>query len=270
VHKFICKTCGVQFPPSARPPDRCLICDDERQYIGYGGQEWTTLPEMVQEGYENLVRETDPGVYSVWTSPRFAIGQRILLVQTPHGNFMWDSISFVDGPSVDAVRELGGVHGICMSHPHFYASSVEWSEAFGGAPLYIPEADREYWVRTDAPVQWWSGTREVWPGLTLVQVGGHFDGSAVLHWADGAGGKGAIFTGDSISVVADRHWVTFMRSYPNYIPLPPPAVRGITEALAPFEFDRVYGGWFGNDVRENGKESVRRSAERYLRWTGGG
>ena len=269
MQKFICKTCGVQYPPSEQPPARCLICDDERQYVGYGGQQWTDLHELRQEGYENLVRETDPGVYSIWTRPRLAIGQRIVLFQTPHGNFMWDSITHIDSATIDAVNEIGGIQGISVSHPHFYSSIVEWSEAFGGAPVYIPEADREYWVRTDVQPEWWSGTREVWPGLTLVQVGGHFDGSAVVHWDEGADGRGAIATGDSLSVVADKRWVTFMRSYPNYIPLPPPAVRGIVEALEPLEFDRIYGGWFGNDVREDGKESVRRSAERYIRWSGG-
>ena len=105
--------------------------------------------------------------------------------------------------------------------------------------------------------------------MTVVQVGGHFDGSAVLHWAGGAEGRGALCTGDSISVAADPRWVTFMRSYPNYIPLPPAAVQGIVDAIEPYEFDRIYGGWLGNDVREGAKEAVRRSAERYIRWTQG-
>src|SRR6185369_15720534 len=104
------------------------------------------------------------------------------------------------------------------------------------APIYIPEVDREHFVRPDPAVAWWSGTLEVWPGLTLVQVGGHFEGSAVLHWADGAEGRGALFTGDSISVAQDARWVTFMRSYPNYIPLPPEAIRRIVAAVEPFEF----------------------------------
>jgi hypothetical protein len=102
------------------------------------------------------------------------------------------------------------------------------------------------------------------PGVTLVQCGGHFDGSAVLHWAAGAEGRGALLTGDSISVVADRSWVTFMRSYPNYIPLPATAVRGIVEAVRPYSFDRVYGGWWQNDIRGGAKEAVERSAERYI------
>jgi hypothetical protein len=70
-------------------------------------------------------------------------------------------------------------------------------------------------------------------------------------------------------VAQDRRWVTFMRSYPNYIPLPEPLVRGIVEALEPFEFDRIHGGWWETTVERDAKEAVRRSAERYIRWTNG-
>jgi hypothetical protein len=144
---------------------------------------------------------------------------------------------------------------------------IEWSHAFGGVPVHIPLADRDWVVRPDPAVDYYEGVREVWPGLHLIQVGGHFEGSGVLHWADGAGGRGALLTGDSISVAADRRFVTFMRSYPNYIPLPEEAIRRIVEAIAPFEFEHIYGGWLGNDVLSDGKGAVLRSAERYIAWT---
>ena len=47
MEKWICKTCGTQFPASEQPPGGCPICLDERQYVGYNGQEWTTLAQMV-------------------------------------------------------------------------------------------------------------------------------------------------------------------------------------------------------------------------------
>ena len=225
------------------------------------------MDELRASGRENRVIEADPGTVSIFTVPQVAIGQRTILVRTGGGNFLWDCISYLDEATVQALREMGGVQGISVSHPHFYASVGAWSQAFG-APIYIPESDRAYFVRTDVDVQWYSGRLELWPGLTLVQVGGHFEGSAVLHWADGADGRGALLTGDSISVASDQRWVTFMRSYPNYIPLPAADVRAIVAAVEPFEFDRINGGWFGNDVREDAKEAVRRSAERYIRWTG--
>ncbi len=268
MHAFICRTCGVQYPPSDKPPVSCLICEDERQYVGRGGQEWVT-PEQLREGnFANQIVPTDPGVTSIFTVPRIAIGQRAVLVTTEGGNFLWDSVSYLDDDTVAAVRELGGVQGISVSHPHFYAAVGAWSEAFG-APVYLPSADREYFVRTDIDVTWYEGAHELWPGLTLVQTGGHFEGSAVLHWAGGAEGRGALFTGDSISVAADRRWLTFMRSFPNFIPLPAASVNAIVASLDGYEFDRIYGGWFGNDVRKDARAAVARSAARYVRWGGG-
>ena len=86
--------------------------------------------------------------------------------------------------------------------------------------------------------------RIILPGLTLVRCGGHFTSSTVLHWADGAEGRGALLTGDTIAVALDRRYVTFMRSYPNLIPLSAAAVRRIVAAVEPFAFDRIYGGWW--------------------------
>ncbi len=260
---YICKTCGVQHAEGTAPPERCVICSDERQYIGWGGQQWTTLEEMKAGGYGNRLRqvEGEESLWSIDTRPRFGIGQRALLVQTATGNFLWDCISYIDEETMRQVRELGGLHGISASHPHFYGSIVEWSQAFGGAPVYLP--------RPDDSIERYEGAREVLPGLTVVQCGGHFDGSAVLHWSEGAGGRGALLTGDSISVVADRRWVTFMRSYPNYIPLPAEAVRGIVEAVRPYRFERIYGGWWQNDVSEDGRGVVERSAARYENWVKG-
>lgn len=267
MQNYICQTCGVQHAPSDRPPESCSICEDERQYVGFGGQLWTTLDAMKTTGYRNILSELEPGLAAIVTRPRFAIAQRALLVQTPHGNFLWDCIGYIDDDTVRAVQELGGVQGLSVSHPHFYGSMIEWSHAFGGAPVYIPTADREWVVRPDDAVQYYDGTLEVWPGSTLVQCGGHFEGSAVLHWAAGAGGGGALLTGDTISVAQDRRYVTFMRSYPNYIPLPAAAVRAIASAVEPYAFQRIYGAW--TEVTEDAKEAVRRSAERYIRWMTG-
>ena len=265
---FICMTCGAQHAESEVPPAHCIICEDERQYIGRGGQRWTTLEEMRAGGHKNVFHRADPGVESIHTYPQYAIGQRALLVRTPGGNFMWDMISFIDNDTVSRITEMGGVQGIGVSHPHFYGVVVEYSRAFG-APIYIPEADREWFVRPDPEVVWFSGSIEPWPGVTVVQVGGHFAGSTVLHWSDGADRRGALFTGDSIAVTQDRRWVTFMRSYPNYIPLPAETVQGIVTAVEPYEFDRIYGCWPGSEVRTGAKDAVRRSAERYVRWVRG-
>jgi hypothetical protein len=268
VPAFICATCGVQQPPSASAPDRCPICEDERQYVRQGGQKWTTLEELAGAGHRIVVRELEPGLNGVGVDPSVGIGQRGLLVRTAAGNILWDCVGFIDGPGVDTVRALGGIAGIAMSHPHFYGVMVEWSRAFGGCPVYVPTADRSWVQRDDTAIVEWSGTRALAPGVTLVQTGGHFEGSAVLHWAAGAGGRGALLVGDSITVVPDVRAVSFMRSYPNLIPLPAAEIRRIVAAIRPYAFDRIYGGWWDRVTASDGQAAVERSARRYLKWIG--
>ena len=69
-------------------------------------------------------------------------------------------------------------------------------------------------------------------------------------------------------MIPDRPFVSFMCSYPNLIPLDAAAIHRIVAALEPFEFDRIVGAWWGRIVPADGKEIVRRSAERYLRAIG--
>jgi len=198
--------------------------------------------------------------------PSFAIGQRALLVRTPAGNVLWDCTGLLDGAVVEAVQAMGGLAAIAISHPHFYATMVDWSHAFGHAPIYLHAADRDYVMRPDPTIEFWDGDRRPLPGgLALVRCGGHFAGSALLHWPAGAGGRGALLTGDTIQAVPDRRAVSFMYSYPNYIPLPGPAVRRIAAAVEPLAFDRIYGGWFDRTVPADAKAVVARSAARYVR-----
>ncbi len=262
---YICRTCGVEYAASEQPPARCVICDDERQYVGWGGQRWTTMAELIAEGHRNDVRELELGLTGIGIAPSFGIGQRALLVRTPGGNVLYDCVGVLDDDARAAVAALGGIAAICLSHPHFYAAMVTWSHAFDGAPIYVPESDREFVTRPDDVIRWWDGSpTELVPGATLIRTGGHFPGSAVLHWRDGAEGRGALFVGDSITVVPDRRYVSFMFSYPNLIPLPPAAVQRIVDAVEPFAFDRIYGGWWGRDVLAGAKDAVRASAERYI------
>ncbi len=222
---YICVTCGVQQTPSATAPERCPICEDERQYVRQGGQAWTTLDRLAKQGHRVEMRELEPGLTGVGVNPAVGIGQRGLLVRTPAGNFLWDCFGYIDAEALEAIRRLGGIAGIAFSHPHFYGAMVEWSLAFDGCPIWIPSDDRT-WVQRESPaIVEWRGIREVLPGLTLIQTGGHFDGSAVLHWAAGAEGSGALLVGDTITVVPDVRAVSFMRSYPNLIPLPAEEIR---------------------------------------------
>ena len=78
---YICATCGVQFSASEQSAERCAVCEDERQYIGWNGQRWTTLDE-IQQGYHNIYKNPEPDLTEIGTEPVFAIGQRALLIKT--------------------------------------------------------------------------------------------------------------------------------------------------------------------------------------------
>jgi glyoxylase-like metal-dependent hydrolase (beta-lactamase superfamily II) len=260
---FICTICGTQYPASASAPSSCPICEDDRQYANPEGQQWTTLAQMRAE-HSNTFTVVDPGLTVIRTEPVFAIGQQAQLIQTEAGNLLWDCISFLDDETVAQVRSRGGIKAIAISHPHFYSSMVEWSRAFD-APIYLHADNRPWVMRQDEAIHYWDGpATEVLPGLTIVRCGGHFPGSSVLHWDAGAGGKGALFTADTIMVVSDRRYVSFMYSFPNMIPLNTAAVRGIVDAVEPYPFDRIYGSWPKTIVAADAKGAVRRSAERYI------
>jgi hypothetical protein len=175
----------------------------------------------------------------------------------------------IDPALVELLNGLGGLSAIAISHPHYYTSMVEWSRAFGGVPIYLHADDRRWVMRPDTSiVSWEGGTRALADGLTLVRCGGHFDGGAVLHWAGGAADSGALLTGDILQVVADRRHVSFMYSYPNYIPLPASAVGKIVGAVEPLRYDRVYGAFWDAVIDQDAKAAVGRSAQRYLRAIG--
>ena len=257
----------MQYAPTDVPPSACPICLDERQYIGWSGQQLTTLDELRSEGRRNSLQEISPGLLALATTPQVAIGQRALIAQTSTGNVMWDCVTLVDADSLSALRERGGLRALAISHPHFYASMVEWSRAFDDCPIYIHAADAQ-WIQYPAPqVQLWTGqTLDIGGGATLINTGGHFEGSTAMHWADGADGAGVLLVGDSLTVVMDRRYVSFMYSYPNLIPLPRASIERIVDSVRPFAFERIYGAWTGRDVTSAGRDAVDRSAERYIRF----
>lgn len=259
---WICATCGVQYADTSAPPDGCPICLDERQYVGWDGQRWTSMAELARD-HATVLRQEEPDLVGIGVEPLFAIGQRALLVRTPHGNVLWDCVSLLDDAAVEQIAQLGGIDAICMSHPHFYGANVEFADAFD-ARILVPEADRA-WVQRPSPrVEYFADTATPVPGTTLARIGGHFDGAAVLHWPAGSGGRGALLTGDTITVAQDRDWVSFMWSFPNLIPLDEATVLDIALRVQGLAFDRVYGGWWGRVVVNDGAAAIRRSADRYV------
>ena len=105
---------------------------------------------------------------------------------------------------------------------------------------------------------------ELFGGLTLINTPGHFQGFQVLHSPKHGEDRGALFAGDQPRVCMDRRWVTFMFSYPNFIPLSSAAVRDIVQRLSGLRFDRLYGAVPGWIISRGADQAVRRSADRYV------
>jgi glyoxylase-like metal-dependent hydrolase (beta-lactamase superfamily II) len=261
---WICPTCGANFPPGAAPPPRCPLCEDERQWVPPTGQVWTTMNELARTDHHSEVREHEPGLLGIGVRPGdVGVGQRGLLVSTSAGNLLWDPPAYIDQAAIDAVRAAGGLAAVTASHPHMYGAIVEWSHAFD-AEILVAEVDRHWLMRPDPAVRVWSGIYAALPGVTLVQCGGHFPGSAVAHWSAGANGGGALFVGDTLFITPGADRVSFIWSAPNRLPLPERAVRHLVDSLAPYRFDRIYGGWWGPVIDGDGKGVVERSAARYI------
>jgi len=266
---FICTACGTQYAPSDAAPASCPICEDDRQFIPPGGQSWTTLEALACKHF-NSYRQYEPSLIGIGTLPGFAIGQRALLVRTPHGNVLWDCIAMLDAATITLINGLGGLKAIAISHPHFYTTMVEWSRAFGDAPIHVHAADRQWIMRPDPAIKLWEGeTLALLPDVTLIHCGGHFPGGTALHWAKGAEGRGVLCSSDIANVATDRKSLSFMHSYPNQIPLAASQVRQIAVALAPFRFEAIYSHFFDRVIPTGGPQALKFSVERYIAAIGG-
>ena len=264
MENFICSTCGVQAESSVAAPEKCSICNEERQYVSAAGQTWTTLEDMIQSGnYKNTISPEEKGLFSISTSPSFGIGQTAYLVQGKNFNLLWDCITYIDPETINEIKDRGGIGAIALSHPHYYSTQVEWAEAFD-ASIYIHEDDKKWVTRPSDKIVFWSGeSLELADEMILHRIGGHFKGATILEWKEGNAQKGVLLTGDIVRVAADRKWVSFMYSYPNFIPLPASTVEGMAIRLDKIKFNRLYDA-FHRIIGEDAGRAVQKSAKRYI------
>jgi hypothetical protein len=98
---WTCEQCGAQFPETTAAPAACPICEDERQYVNWKGQQWLTR-EVLTERHKIVWRD-DLGLTGMAIDPGFAIGQRALIVKDAGGCVMWDCIPLATREAVDRV-----------------------------------------------------------------------------------------------------------------------------------------------------------------------
>ncbi len=265
----LCATCGVEH---ASRPAVCKICADERQWVPAEGQRWTTLDELAAAGASVELTELEPSLWGLHVvGAAVGIGQQAKLLVTPGGSLLWDPVAYADEAAAARVRSLAGDAGvvaIAASHPHMFGVQLEWSRLLGDVPVLVSRADLDWVARPGAALEAWEGERELLPGVTLTQPGGHFPGSAVVHWAGGADGRGVLLSGDTIFANPDRVSVSFMRSYPNRIPLSGRVAERVAAHVARFSFERLYNN-FDGVIPRDARDVVVRSARRHREWTEG-
>jgi len=258
-NRHTCATCGTMYAAGAEPT-HCTICEDDRQFVPRDGQSWTNQAEVARS-HSVRVQRLHERFYELEIAPRFAIGQRAFLVLTDHGNVLWDCVPLLDEPTIEFIRAHGGLRAIAISHPHYYSNMREWADAFN-CPVLIHASDEEWIVDKGDHVELWDGDAyELWDEMRLVNVGGHFPGSTVLH-APALSPKGTVFTGDAVFLSPSMRHLSIMYSYPNRIPLPVEEARRVGERIESIPFDAVYGFWGYQNLTENARGVLHESLAR--------
>lgn len=262
----LCVTCGVEHQHPL--PSICAICADERQYLPEDGlQRWVTLNEL-QSNHSIDFWEIEPGLHGLTPNPTVGIGHRPILVQTTNGNLLWDPPGYIDEDAVKRVHERGGIQWIAASHPHMNGVQLAWSAAFDDAPVYVNSRDAEWLARPGDSIKLWDAEVQLAPDLKLIRIGGHFAGSSVVHWM-GQDSKGVLLSSDTIFPVAAKGWVTFLRSYPNRLPLSGGTVQRMADQVLQLDFDRLYGNFHGQPITSDAWQAVKQSADRHIAWVSG-
>lgn len=256
----LCATCGTQYPADFTG-DLCVICQDDRQYIPFSGQEWTSSDALLQNHSVKIEKLRDQ-LYELVIHPKFAIGQRALLVLSEQGNVLWDCIPLFDEATEVFIKQKGGLKAIVISHPHYYSTMAAWAERFD-CPVYVHQEDK-IWVMDPSPrLHFWKGNSlELWDGMSLLKIGGHFPGSSILK-VPGLSEKAALLCGDTFFLSPSREHISVMYSYPNNIPVPLAEIARIKALVTPLEFDDFYGHFPNLNLNGTAKATLLKSLDRY-------
>ncbi|RXK35967.1 hydrolase [Tremella mesenterica] len=280
----ICLACGTQYPVARTD---CPICEDPRQFVPPSGQAWTTLADLSSNRKHTLLPDKeDKRVTFIQTIPGFGIDQTPTLIETGSGSYIWDCAALLTPHLISYLKSLKTpLRAIAISHPHFFSTSLTWARALQ-VPLYICEDDKPWFQRlsdvSEGEIKWWRGKQELGPGVTVIQCGGHFEGSAILHWdrlsepappvddlpTSPTPVSGLILTADTIMVQRTQKRFTFLWSAPNMIPLNPTDVVGIWNRVKTFPFSQATSSWPGRFIRSDAKSVLEESVREYLKAMG--
>lgn len=259
--KLICTACGTQYLLTSELKAECPVCNDERQYVPETGQSWTSLDEL-QNNFSVITKKISDRLYEIKMTPAFAIGQRALLVMAPQGNILWDCIALLNEPVIEFIRSKGGLHAIAISHPHYYTTMNEWAEVFNCSVL-LHQKDEQWIFNRGNHINLWNGQeKNLWDGIRLINIGGHYPGSSILN-VPFLSAKGTILCGDTLYISPSKKHVAVMYSYPNRIPLPTEEVQRIKNQILSIEFDTMHGFYDYQNIYANAKHVIEHSLNRY-------
>ncbi|MBD3617082.1 MAG: MBL fold metallo-hydrolase [Gracilimonas sp.] len=256
----ICATCGTKYPADFNE-EQCLICEDDRQYVPFGGQKWTSDSDLAQK-HRVKIKQLKTNVFELIVDPVFAIGQRAILVLSKSGNILWDCIPLLDENVIEFIRGKGGIQAIAISHPHYYSNMKDWAETFD-CPILLPKSEKDFIVNSTDKIQFWTADKvDFWEDIQLIRIGGHFPGSSIL-WLPKLNGKGIMLCGDTFNLSLSMKHFSVMYSYPNRIPLPIKDIEGIKKKIRKIEFDEIYGFWPYQNLVTEAKKILIQSLKRY-------
>lgn len=259
-NQIICSTCGTYYQVE-KVSKLCTICMDERQYIPETGQIWTT-PKDLRNKYSIKLNQLKHNLYELEINPKFAIGQRALLVLSEKGNILWDCIPMLDELTKEFIKSKGGLKAIAFSHPHYYSNMNDWAEEFD-CPIYIHQNDEKHIMEKSNYIHLWKGEElDLWEGIKILLIGGHFAGSSILH-VPFLTHEGTIICGDTLFLSPNKKHFSVFFSYPNRIPLPLSEMKRIKKRLDLISFDSFLGYIKTQNLSENVKSIMDKSFAKY-------
>lgn len=276
----ICVACMTQY---STPRSECPICLDPRQFVPATGQSWTSLRKLAEEKHTNKIvaDQQDERVCFILTEPSTGIGQTPILIKTSRATYMWDCNAFLSENLFNQLTTMQPpLKAIAISHPHFFSTSLTWSRCLK-VPLILAAADKHWFQRLsdvkEGEIEWVHNVASLEDGVTMIQCGGHFPGSSVLHWdrslepefeSDKHCRTGIILCSDTAMIQPTQQGFTFQWSVPNMIPLNPHEMKGIADRLRDVPFEQATSTWPHRFVRKNAREILLDSIQKQLHHMG--
>ena len=255
------RACSTPTPPQPRRTARSARTSGSTSAgTASGGR---PLAELARD-HATEIREEEPGLLGIGVSPPFAIGQRALLVRTPDGNVLWDCDPAARRAArgSDRRRSAASPRSACPTRTSTAPTST--SPTPSTRAILHPAGRRAV---DPAPVAAHRAVRRRGRARARRDAGPH---RRALRRGRGAALAGGLGRPRRAAHRRHDHRRPGPRVGQLHVELPQPHPAGrrhrahIADRVAPFRFDRIYGGWWGRVVLTDGPGAVRRSAERYV------